>query len=64
MKVEMQFFGYFFSASAKKVRELKIMSFFHRLKCLDKLNYSSPRFGYDPLYVGNTGLPPLIMVGE
>ena len=48
MKVEMQFFGYFFSASAKKVRELKIMSFFHRLKCLDKLNYSSPRFGYDP----------------
>ena len=49
MKVEMQFFGYFFSASAKKVRELKIMSFFHRLKCLDKLNYSSPRFGYDPL---------------
>jgi hypothetical protein len=48
MKVEMQFFGYFFSASAKKVRELKIMSFFHRLKCLDKLNYFSPRFGYDP----------------
>ena len=47
MKVEMQFFGYFFSASAKKVRELKIMSFFHRLKCLDKLNYSSPRFSYD-----------------
>ena len=49
MKVEMQFFGYFFSASAKKVRELKIISILHSLKCWDKLNYSSTRFSYDPL---------------
>jgi hypothetical protein len=48
MKVEMQFFGYFFSASAKKVREeiILVFIFWHRPKKRNKKTLALGKITY------------------